>query len=137
MERDLIRSQTLDLLEAGLVELSHGEYASATVTPAKKDVHGNYTDRRMCEDYHPINRRLSLISMPCLHLRIFLMLWDMRGFSVHLIFGRVPSIANSRGRQGQDCILGRQLSRQGLFVSVEVLTFWVEECTCRVSMCDG
>ncbi len=43
MERDLIRSWTLDLLEAGLVELSHGEYASATIMPAKKDVHGNYT----------------------------------------------------------------------------------------------
>ncbi|PTQ34011.1 hypothetical protein MARPO_0084s0073, partial [Marchantia polymorpha] len=57
MERDLIRSRTLDLLEAGLVELSHGEYASATVMPVKKDVHGNYTDRRMCGDYRPINRQ--------------------------------------------------------------------------------
>jgi hypothetical protein len=56
MERDLIRSRTLDLLEAGLVELSHGEYASAIVVSAKKDVHGNYTDRRMCGDYHLINR---------------------------------------------------------------------------------
>jgi hypothetical protein len=56
MERDLIRSRTLDLLEVGLVELSHGEYASTTVMPAKKDVHGNYTDRRMCGDYRPINQ---------------------------------------------------------------------------------
>jgi hypothetical protein len=55
MERDLIRSRTLDLLEAGLVELSHGEYASATIMPAKNDVHGNYMDRRMCGDYCPIN----------------------------------------------------------------------------------
>jgi hypothetical protein len=47
----------LDLLEAGLVELSHGEYALATVMLAKKGVHGNYTDRRMCGDYHPINRQ--------------------------------------------------------------------------------
>jgi hypothetical protein len=45
MERDLIRSRTLNLLEAGLMELLHGEYASATVMPTKKDVHGNYTDR--------------------------------------------------------------------------------------------
>jgi hypothetical protein len=30
--------------------------------------------------------RLSPISMPCLHLKRFLMLWDMQGFSVHLIF---------------------------------------------------
>jgi hypothetical protein len=48
MERDLIRSRTLDLLEVGLVELSHVEYASATIMFAKKDVHGNYTDRQMC-----------------------------------------------------------------------------------------
>jgi hypothetical protein len=58
MERDLIRNWTLDLLEVGLVELSHGEYASATVMPAKKDVHGNYTDRWMCGDYCPINRQI-------------------------------------------------------------------------------
>ncbi len=55
MEKGLIRSQTLDLLEVGLVECSHGEYASAIVMLVKKDVHGNYTDRRMCGDYHPIN----------------------------------------------------------------------------------
>jgi hypothetical protein len=55
MEKDLIQSQMLDLLEVGLVELSHGEYASTTVMPAKKDVHGNYIDRRMCGDYSPIN----------------------------------------------------------------------------------
>ncbi len=57
MERDLIQSRTLDLLEAGLVELSHGEYASAIVMLAKKDVHGNYIDRWMCGDYRPINRQ--------------------------------------------------------------------------------
>jgi hypothetical protein len=30
--------------------------------------------------------RLSPISMPCLHLRRSLMLWDMQGSSIHLIF---------------------------------------------------
>jgi hypothetical protein len=56
MDMDLIRSQTLDLLEVRLVELSHGEYASTTVMLVKNDVHGNYMDRWMCGDYHPINR---------------------------------------------------------------------------------
>jgi hypothetical protein len=56
IERDLIWSRMLDLLEARLMELSHGEYASTTVMLAKKDVHGNYTDRRMCGDYRSINR---------------------------------------------------------------------------------
>jgi putative transposase len=58
IERDLIRSRALDLLEAGLVELSHGEYESAIVMPVKKDVHGSYTDRQMCGDYCFINRQI-------------------------------------------------------------------------------
>jgi hypothetical protein len=57
MERGLIRNQTLDLLDVGLAELSHGEYASDTIMLTKKDVHGNYTDKRMCKDYHPINQQ--------------------------------------------------------------------------------
>jgi hypothetical protein len=56
MKKDLIRNRTLDLLEAGLVKLSHGEYASAIVMPVKKVVHGNYTDRWMCGDYRLINQ---------------------------------------------------------------------------------
>jgi hypothetical protein len=55
MEKELIRNWTLDLLEAGLVELLHGEYASATIMLAKKDVHGNYMDKRMCGNYRPID----------------------------------------------------------------------------------
>jgi hypothetical protein len=56
MERDLIRSQMLDVLEARLMELSHGEYALAIVMLTKKDVHGNYTDRWIFGNYRPINR---------------------------------------------------------------------------------
>jgi hypothetical protein len=57
MEKDLIQSWALDLLEVGLMELSQGEYALAIVMLAKKDVHGNYTDRQMCGDYRLINRQ--------------------------------------------------------------------------------
>jgi hypothetical protein len=56
MERDLIQNRMLDLLEARLMELSHGEYASTTIMLAKKDVHGNYTNRWMYGDYCPINQ---------------------------------------------------------------------------------
>ncbi|CAK9860949.1 unnamed protein product [Sphagnum jensenii] len=58
MERDLIWSWMLDLLKVRLVELSNGEYASTTVMPAKKDIHGNYTNRQMFGDYCLINRRI-------------------------------------------------------------------------------
>ena len=57
MERALIQARCYDLLGAGLVEKSYGEYASATVMPAKKDMYGNWTDRRMCGDYRPINKQ--------------------------------------------------------------------------------
>jgi hypothetical protein len=82
MEKDLIRSRTLDLLEAGLVELSHGEYASATIMPAKKDVHGNYTDRRMCGNYCPINwqTKFDKYAMPT-HVEIFDVVGHARVFS--------------------------------------------------------
>lgn len=56
-ERDLIHSMMLELFEIGLVKLSHDEYAPATIMPVKKDVHENYTDKRMCGNYCPINRQ--------------------------------------------------------------------------------
>ena len=39
------------------MEFSKGEYASATVMPSKKDIFGNWTEKRMCGDYRPINKR--------------------------------------------------------------------------------
>ncbi len=81
MERDLIRNWTLDLLNVRLVELSNGEYASTTVMPTKKDIHGNYTNRQMCGDYYLINRQIKFdkYAMPTLeeifdvvgHARVF------------------------------------------------------------------
>lgn len=56
-EKGMIKARTKELLDAGLIELSDGEYASATVMPSKKDVYGNWTEKRMCGDYRPINRR--------------------------------------------------------------------------------
>jgi hypothetical protein len=88
MKKDLIRSQTLDLLEVGLVELSHGEHGLAIVMPIKKDVHGNYTDRWMCGDYRSINKQTKSDKYAMHTLRRSLMLWDIRRFSIHLIFGK-------------------------------------------------
>ena len=56
----------MELWDAGLVELSNGEYASATVMPSKKDIYGNWTEKRMCGDYRPINKhtRFGKYAMP-------------------------------------------------------------------------
>ena len=52
-----MKSRCMELLSAGLVELSDGEYACATVMSAKKDILGNWTKKRMCGDYRPVNKK--------------------------------------------------------------------------------
>jgi hypothetical protein len=42
------------------MEKSYGEYAFAIVMPAKKNGHGNWSERKMCGDYRPINRQTKL-----------------------------------------------------------------------------
>jgi hypothetical protein len=58
VECKMIQAQTTELLGAGLVELTSSdcEYASATVMPSKKDIYGNWTEKRMCGDYRRINK---------------------------------------------------------------------------------
>jgi hypothetical protein len=53
VERKMIQARTIELFGAGLVELasSNCKYASATVMPSKKDIYGNWTEKRMCGDY--------------------------------------------------------------------------------------
>jgi hypothetical protein len=54
----MIQARTAELLGAGLVELASSdcEYASATVMPSKKDIYGNWTEKKMCGDYRRINK---------------------------------------------------------------------------------
>jgi hypothetical protein len=76
------------------MELSHGEYASATFMPAKKNVHGNYMDKRMCGNYRPINWHIksNKYAMPTLeeifdvvgHARVFSTL-DLRAWYHQLL----------------------------------------------------
>ncbi len=42
VDRTLVQTQMTELLDASIVELSRGEYASTTVMLAKKDIFGNW-----------------------------------------------------------------------------------------------
>jgi hypothetical protein len=57
-ERKMIQARIAELVEAGLVELAPPdcEYTSATVMPFKKDIYGNWTEKRMYGDYRRINK---------------------------------------------------------------------------------
>jgi hypothetical protein len=54
----MIQARTAKLLGIGLVELASldCEYASATVMPSKKDIYGNWTEKKMYGDYRRINK---------------------------------------------------------------------------------
>jgi hypothetical protein len=58
VEHKMIQARIKELVEAGLVELAPPDckYASATVMPSKKDIYGNWTEKRMCGDYRRINK---------------------------------------------------------------------------------
>jgi hypothetical protein len=58
VECKMIQARTAELLGTGLVELapSNCEYVSATVMPSKKDIYGNWIEKRMCGDYKRINK---------------------------------------------------------------------------------
>ena len=55
-ERIDVQVRCRELLAANLIKLPNREYAYATVVPSKKDIFGNWTKKRMCGDYRPVNR---------------------------------------------------------------------------------
>jgi hypothetical protein len=57
-ERKMIQARTTELVEVGLVELAPPdcEYALAMVMSSKKDIYGNWTEKKMCGDYRRINK---------------------------------------------------------------------------------
>jgi hypothetical protein len=58
VECKMIRARTKELVGVGLVELAQPdcEYASATIMPPKKDIYGNWTEKRMYRGYRRINK---------------------------------------------------------------------------------
>ena len=46
-----IQAHCQELLAARLIKLSNGEYACVVIMPSKKDIFGNWTEKRMCGDY--------------------------------------------------------------------------------------
>ena len=46
------------------MELSNGKYVYSTVIPSKKDIFGNWTEKKMCEDYCLVNKKTKLDHFP-------------------------------------------------------------------------
>ncbi len=56
MDKALVQTRIVELLDAGLVELFRGEYVSTTWM-LTKDIFGNWIKRNMCGDYRLMNKR--------------------------------------------------------------------------------
>ncbi len=51
----LVDERCRELHEVGLIQPSSSDFAAAIVMPVKKDSTGLWTEKRMCEDYRPLN----------------------------------------------------------------------------------
>jgi hypothetical protein len=105
----MIQARTAELVEAGLVELAplDYEYASATVMPSKKDIYGNWTEKRVCGDYRRINKfsKSNHYAMPTPEEN-FEAIGHAKVFSTLDL--RIPSNWFERRRQGEDGLLGHR-----------------------------
>jgi hypothetical protein len=54
-EWELVDERCKELHEAGLIQPSSSNFATATVMPTKKYSTGLWTKKRICEDYRPLN----------------------------------------------------------------------------------
>ena len=95
-----VQTRCEELLGASLIELSNGEYACATVMPSKKDIFGNWTEKRMCGNYRPVNRKTKSNRYPMpMPEELFDVVGHARVFStLDLRFGyhQLPLMADDR-----------------------------------------
>jgi hypothetical protein len=54
-EWELVDERRKDLHEAGLIQPSSFDFAAATIMPTKKDSTRLWIEKKMCEDYRPLN----------------------------------------------------------------------------------
>jgi hypothetical protein len=52
---ELVDERCKELHEAGLIQPSSFDFTVAKIMPTKKDLDGLWTEKRMCEDYRPLN----------------------------------------------------------------------------------
>jgi hypothetical protein len=54
-EWELVDERCKELHEVGLIQPLSSDFAAVIVMPAKKDLAGLWTEKRMCGDYRPLN----------------------------------------------------------------------------------
>jgi hypothetical protein len=54
-EWQLVNERCKKLHEASFIQPSSSNFVAVTIMPAKKDSTGLWTEKRMCEDYKPLN----------------------------------------------------------------------------------
>ncbi len=54
-EWELINERCKELHEVGLIQASISDFIATTIMLTKKDLVGLWTEKKMCEDYRPLN----------------------------------------------------------------------------------
>ncbi len=66
-EWELIDERCKELHEAGFIQPSSFDFVTVIVMPTKKDSVGLWTEKRMCEDYRPLNLGYTSRQVPHAH----------------------------------------------------------------------
>jgi hypothetical protein len=54
-EWELVDEKCKEIHEAGFIQLTSSDFATATVMPTEKDLVGLWIEKKMCGDYRPLN----------------------------------------------------------------------------------
>jgi hypothetical protein len=77
----LVDERCKELHEANLIQPSSFDFVAAIIMLAKKDLIGLWTEKKMCEDYKPLNLVTLSIGTPCPSPKNSLITLEIKTFS--------------------------------------------------------
>jgi len=132
-EWELVDEKCKELHEASFIQPSNSNFIIVTIIPSKKDSARLWTKKRMCKDYKPLNlvTPRDMYPMPILE-ELFNNIGDSNIFTIVDLKQRFqPDYARCERSQGNNIPWKQQV------VGMACDAFWIEECTCLLSMNHG
>jgi hypothetical protein len=124
-EWELVDERCKELHEANLIQPSSSNFATVIVMPAKNDLIGLWTEKRMCGDYRPLNTVTPHDKYPMPILEKPFDSWRLKHLHNYGSEARCqPDCARCEGSQENDIPWEQQV------MGMAYDAFWIDECTC-------
>ncbi len=131
-EWELVDERCKKLHEASLIQPSSSDFAVAIVMPVKKDSAGLWIEKRMCEDYRPLNLVTLQERYPMpIPEELFDSIGDSNIFTIVDLRQGFNHCVRCEGSQENNIPWKQQV------VGMACDAFWIEECTYFLSASHG